>query len=138
MLDTTRSNADRSASRPRSASGVRSITFSHRGDSSIPWKPASEAHPKTPPLCVARGGLRPSSAGGKHDAGKRELHKTPFTYEAGHPATRPNGVTCFTGEADLGCFGTFHCSGWANGRTFIANDTSEKDQGVFRMARVSP
>lgn len=62
----------------------------------------------------------------------------PFTYEADHPAAYQNGVTCFTGNADLGCFGTFHCNGWANGRQFVANYKSEKDEGVFKMCRVQP
>jgi hypothetical protein len=62
----------------------------------------------------------------------------PFTYEANHPATQGNGCTCFTGEADLGCFGSFSCNGWANGSQFVANYASEKDKGVFRMCRVTP
>jgi hypothetical protein len=62
----------------------------------------------------------------------------PFTYEADHPAARQDGATCFTGEADLGCFGTFRCNGWADGRTFFANYSSQKDTGTFRMSRVTP
>lgn len=64
----------------------------------------------------------------------------PYAYDTTHTVTATDGATHFHGEEDLGFLaGGYYCTdGQADGQTFCATYTADKDYGTFQMCRVGP